>query len=66
MSNADSEMKTFLAFTDYTDRHAIEDLSQLIPVQTVEDEPSYITTWLFAFERDWGCSSFEKWERSSR
>jgi hypothetical protein len=38
MLNADSDKKTFLAFTDCTDGHAIEDLTQLVPVvQTAED-----------------------------
>lgn len=38
MSNTDSDLKTFLALTDCTDGHAIEDHTQLLPlVQTAED-----------------------------
>ena len=45
MLNANSDIKTFLAFTDCTDEHSMEDLTHLVPlVQTAEDEPSYITT----------------------
>ena len=57
-------MKTFLAFTDCTGGHAIEDLTQLVPlVQTAEDEPSYITTRTNSFEGDWGISFLDKWEK---
>ena len=35
MSNADSDMKSFLAFTDCADAHPVEDLTVLVPlVQT--------------------------------
>ena len=51
--SADSDMEIFLDFTDCTDGHAIEDLTQLVPlVQTVEDEPSYIATQPVASEGD--------------
>jgi len=53
MPNDDSDMKTFLAFTDCIDGDPFEDLTQLLSlVQTAEDEPSYITTRPLSFEED--------------
>ena len=59
MSNADSDIKTFLAFTDCIDGHATEDLTKLVPiVQTAEDEPSYITTQPDSFKEQRGLGNF--------
>jgi hypothetical protein len=50
MLNADSDVKTFLAVTNSTDGHAIEDITKLVPlVQSTEDELDYITTRLNSF-----------------
>ena len=62
MSNADSDIKALLAFAYCTDGHAIEGLTQLVPLfQTAEDEPSCITTCLVAFEGNQGISFLDTW-----
>jgi hypothetical protein len=63
MSNADSNMKTFLAFTDCSDAHPSKDLTQLVPlVQTLEDYSTYISTRPLDIQDKWGVSFFDKWE----
>jgi hypothetical protein len=55
MSNADSEMKVFLAYTDCSDAHPFKDLTQLVPlVQTLEDNPTFVSTRPQDFHDDWG------------
>jgi hypothetical protein len=45
MPHADNGIKTFLAFTDCTDGHPFEDITQLVRlVQNAEDEPGCIST----------------------
>lgn len=63
MSNAESDMKTFVALRDCSDRHAIEILTLVHLVQTVENKPSYISTQPVQFEGDWGISFFKKWKK---
>ncbi len=44
MSNADSDMNTYLAYIDCSDAHPFEVLTQLVPlVQTLKDEPNLIS-----------------------
>ena len=62
MSNADSDMKTFLAYTDCSDAHLFEYLTHIVPlVQTLEDKSNLISTQPRAFQGDWGVF-FMKWE----
>ncbi len=57
MSNADSDMKAFLADTDSYDAHLFKDLTQLVPlVQTLEDDPTFVSTRPQDFHGDWGVS----------
>ena len=57
MSNADSDMKTFLAYMDCLDVHPFEDLTQLVLlVQTLEDNPTFISTRPLDIQGDWGVS----------
>jgi hypothetical protein len=63
MSNADSDMKSFLESTEYSNAHPIEDLITLVPlVQTLQDNPSLISTRPLDMQGDWGISFFKKWE----
>jgi hypothetical protein len=62
--NADYDIKTFFAFADCSDGHAIEDLTQLVPLlQTAEDELPYITTQPDSFKGDSRIAFFDKWEK---
>ena len=64
MSNADSDMKSFLASTNCSPAHPIEDLITLVPlVQTLQDDPSPISTRPLDMQGDWGTTFFKKWER---
>ena len=63
MPNADSDINTFLAFTNCTDGHPLENITQLVPlVQSSEDETAYISTQPSSFYGDWGISFHDKWE----
>ena len=63
MSKADSDTKTFLAYTDCFDAHQFEDLTQFVPlVETLEDNPNLISTWPHAFQWDWEVSLFKQCE----
>ena len=56
-------MKTFLAYTDCSDSHPFEYLTQLVPlVQSLQDGPLFISTRPHDFHGDWGVSFFETWE----
>jgi hypothetical protein len=64
MSNEDSAMKSFLTSTNCSPAHPIEDLITLVPlVQTLQDDPSPISTRPLDMRGDWGISFFKKWER---
>jgi hypothetical protein len=57
MSNADSDMKAFIAYTDCSDAHPFKDLTQLVPlVQTLEEDPTLVSTSPQDFHGDWGVS----------
>jgi hypothetical protein len=60
----DSDMKSFLASTNCSPAHPIEDLITLVPlVQTLQDDPSPISTRPLDMLDDWDTSFFKKWER---
>ena len=48
-----TDIKTFFVFTDSTDGHPFEDITQLVPlVQNAEDKSVYITTQPSSFKGD--------------
>ncbi len=64
MSNADSDMKSFLVSTNCSPAHPIEDLITLVPlVQTLQDDPSPISTRPLNMQGDWAILFFKQWER---
>ena len=57
-------MKSFLASTNCSPAHPIEDLITLVPlVQTLQEDPSPISTRPLDVQGDWGISFFKEWER---
>jgi hypothetical protein len=62
MPNADYDMQCFLAFSACTDKHPIEDRTQLVPlVQTMDEDTNYIPTCPLGFNDDWGSPICDKW-----